>query len=131
MEKLLTKWKLDDNRLTFPLRAGLAANSEATVLLRLVSMRIDSSFTIWSPVDDYVDMKKLNETITKLGSNYVYLDLPFSLTDGPVNIPDPIRSKPLQNKPVQNTGNSSRLSTCFVISWAFFLVTYKLSGHLS
>lgn len=64
---------------TFPVRAGIAAQS-ADVLLDLVNRAGNkATLTLWSKEDDPVDMDQLEHMVTLIGRERIYADLPFSL----------------------------------------------------
>ncbi|XP_063701580.1 protein FAM151B [Culicoides brevitarsis] len=71
------------NDITFPIRAGIAANSK----LELQNLYLDLNrtnnvtMTVWSSAGDYVDVKKLKELILAFGVDKVYLDVPKELED--------------------------------------------------
>ncbi|KAH8403143.1 hypothetical protein KR222_005833, partial [Zaprionus bogoriensis] len=68
--------------ITFPVRAGIAANS-AQQLHGLVAAvngsNPDSTLTIWSSANDYVDVAQLRKLIFSFGLDRVYLDVPEEL----------------------------------------------------
>lgn len=71
------------NSVTFPVRAGIAAQS-ITQLDRLYKSLNDSNpvtFTIWSSADDAVDVEKLREMIFHFGIDKIYVDVPDALSD--------------------------------------------------
>lgn len=67
--------------ITFPVRAGIAANSREQLhdLVRSVNDTNECTLTIWSSENDYVDVPKLRELIFSFGFERVYLDVPDSL----------------------------------------------------
>lgn len=67
--------------ITFPVRAGIAANSEEQLhrLVAAVNETNDSTLTIWSSAGDYVDVDKLRKLIFSFGLDRVYLDVPEEL----------------------------------------------------
>jgi hypothetical protein len=66
---------------TFPVRAGMAANSGIT-LARLKNNVPNSTFTIWSSDTDAVNVSNLREVILNIfGIDRVYVDVPKSLSD--------------------------------------------------
>ncbi|XP_020799125.1 protein FAM151B [Drosophila serrata] len=67
--------------ITFPVRAGIAANSEEQLhrLVAAVNETNESSLTIWSSAGDYVDVAKLRKLIFGFGVERVYLDVPEEL----------------------------------------------------
>jgi hypothetical protein len=66
---------------TFPVRAGMAANS-GNALARLKKNIANSTFTIWSSEFDAVNVNLLREVILDtLGRDRVFVDVPKSLSD--------------------------------------------------
>lgn len=65
---------------TFPVRAGLAAES-IEELLYLTARVTDSSITLWSPKTDPVNRKALQMLVHQLTNRHVFIDLPFSIED--------------------------------------------------
>ncbi|XP_033158081.1 protein FAM151B [Drosophila mauritiana] len=63
--------------ITFPVRAGIAANSEEQLhrLVAAVNETNESTLTIWSSAGDYVDVDKLRKLIFSFGLDRVYLDV--------------------------------------------------------
>uniref|UniRef100_A0A1A9V6V1 Menorin-like domain-containing protein n=1 Tax=Glossina austeni TaxID=7395 RepID=A0A1A9V6V1_GLOAU len=82
--------KIDESGLsiTFPVRAGLAANSQKVLhdLIRQVEVTNRCTITIWSAPSDCVDTEKLDELILFFGPNRVYLDVPAAL-ENQLNLP--------------------------------------------
>lgn len=71
------------NPLTFPVRAGIAAQSIPT-LSRLYDSLKDSNvvtFTIWSSDGDSVDVENLRKMIFHFGLDKVYIDVPEVLSE--------------------------------------------------
>jgi hypothetical protein len=69
--------------ITFPLRAGIAAQSMDVIMNKLVGLT-GASISLWSPKDDPVDMNALRTLVQQVGVSRVYVDLPFTLeSDGP------------------------------------------------
>lgn len=71
-------------KVTFPVRAGLAANSKQVMLElleRTNSSPFDSTLTIWSSQGDFVDIGKLRDLILECGLGKVYLDVPKDISD--------------------------------------------------
>lgn len=64
--------------ITYPVRAGLAANdiSAMKTLMEQSSSFGNVTMTIWSSHGDQVDTKKLSELITTIGVDKVYVDVP-------------------------------------------------------
>ncbi|XP_043641826.1 protein FAM151B isoform X2 [Drosophila teissieri] len=67
--------------ITFPVRAGIAANSEEQLhrLVAAVNETNESTLTVWSSAGDYVDVDKLRQLIFSFGLDRVYLDVPEEL----------------------------------------------------
>lgn len=67
--------------ITFPVRAGIAANSQEQLhrLVAAVNETNESTLTIWSSAGDYVDVDKLRQLIFGFGLERVYLDVPEEL----------------------------------------------------
>lgn len=64
------------NVITFPVRAGLAANSLTQMTELLRSTGLQSTLTVWSSQGDYVDIAKLRALILDAGLDRIYLDVP-------------------------------------------------------
>ncbi|XP_021916868.1 protein FAM151B isoform X2 [Zootermopsis nevadensis] len=80
MEEVLKRHRVQQP-VTFPVRAGMAANSGAA-LARLKDSVANSTFTVWSSEYDAVNVKKLREVIlSTLGRDRVFVDVPRSLWD--------------------------------------------------
>lgn len=73
--------------ITFPVRAGIAAQSEDTLidlLQRINKHRNESNtvtLTIWSNPNDYVDVTRLRQLIVTIGYDRVYVDVPTDLME--------------------------------------------------
>ncbi|XP_017854552.1 protein FAM151B [Drosophila busckii] len=67
--------------ITFPVRAGIAAQSEEQLhkLLASVNSTNECTLTIWSSAGDYVDVELLRKLIFSFGVERVYLDVPAEL----------------------------------------------------
>lgn len=67
--------------ITFPVRAGIAANSlnQLKILHRAFNNKINVTFTIWSSANDAVNVEKLRQFIFTIGLNKVYVDVPADL----------------------------------------------------
>lgn len=74
-----------EHPITFPVRAGIAAQSEDTLtdlLQRVNQNRTESNhatLTIWSSPQDYVDVPLLRQLIASIGYDRVYVDVPADL----------------------------------------------------
>jgi hypothetical protein len=80
MEEVLKRHHVQQP-VTFPVRAGMAANSGVT-LSHLKNNIPNSTFTIWSSDADVVNVDNLRELILNiLGIDRVYVDVPKSLSD--------------------------------------------------
>jgi hypothetical protein len=80
MEEVLKRHQVKQP-VTFPVRAGMVANSGVT-LARLKNNVPNSTFTIWSSDTDAVNVNNLQEVILNiLGIDCVYVDVPKSLLD--------------------------------------------------
>nr|CAI5833248.1 unnamed protein product [Callosobruchus analis] len=66
------------NEISFPVRAGLAAES-LDELLRLLNAVKHSTLTLWSHENDNVNVNKLNNVIKEIGCDRIYIDVPESL----------------------------------------------------
>lgn len=69
--------------ITFPVRAGIAADSQAELqsLYRAVTKSNVVTLTVWSSKNDFVDVTKLQDLICNFGLDKVYLDVPEELED--------------------------------------------------
>ncbi|XP_052755031.1 protein FAM151A isoform X2 [Galleria mellonella] len=65
---------------TFPVRAGLASNSQPVVLdLLRETSSLNSSITVWSSEGDAVEVDRLKALILTVGLERTYLDVPHEL----------------------------------------------------
>ncbi|XP_066146608.1 protein FAM151B isoform X2 [Euwallacea fornicatus] len=71
--------KISQN-ITFPVRAGLAAQS-IDLLVNLTEQVPNSTLTIWSSLEDNVDTEKLRLLIKKNGLNKTFIDVPRELLE--------------------------------------------------
>lgn len=71
------------NDFTFPVRAGIAAQSITQLdhLFKSLNESNPVTFTIWSSPNDAVDVKKLREMIFHFGVDKVYVDVPSELSE--------------------------------------------------
>jgi len=105
------------NPITFPIRAGIAANSNKELKRLYTSLNSTNAitFTIWSSDGDFVDIEKLQDFILDVGVNNIYLDVPQEVSDK------------------LNLGSSARKITC--ASWINFiflaLILYKVFHWLN
>jgi hypothetical protein len=69
------------NPITFPVRAGIAANSIEELKHLYDSLKNSNhvTFTIWSSASDYVDVEGLRKMIFSFGIDKVYIDVPDAL----------------------------------------------------
>lgn len=83
MIAVIKKNNIRNRDITFPVRAGIAANSleQMHFLIREVSLQNKCTFTVWSSPNDYVNITKLKEFITSFGVERVYLDVPKEVSD--------------------------------------------------
>lgn len=74
-----------NNPLTFPVRAGIAAQSieQLDRLYKTLteSHSIDVTFTLWSSANDAVNIENLREMIFHFGLDRVYIDVPDELSN--------------------------------------------------
>jgi len=105
------------NPLTFPVRAGIAANSidELSYLHDALKNSNKVTFTIWSSVGDYVDVEGLRKMIFYFGIDKVYIDVPDALYN----------QLQLDNDPYENGAVSFKPT--FVMG---VLVLIAVIGHL-
>lgn len=68
--------------ITFPVRAGIAAQSIETLSFLYQSLNTTNSitFTIWSSENDNVNVDKLRKMIFYFGLDKVYVDVPSKLS---------------------------------------------------
>lgn len=64
---------------TFPVRAGIAAQSVETLTSLVQSSTPGTTLTLWSPETDPVDYVALKKLIEGLGHNKVYIDIPKAM----------------------------------------------------
>lgn len=71
------------NPITFPVRAGIAAQSIDTldILYKSLNNTNPITFTIWSSANDFVDIPKLRKMIFHFGLDKVYVDVPKEVSD--------------------------------------------------
>lgn len=78
---------------TFPVRAGLAANSQPVLLdLLRETSSLNSSMTVWSSVGDHVEVNRLRALILTVGLERTYLDVPQELA-AKLHLPPPDTKK--------------------------------------
>ncbi|XP_041984474.1 protein FAM151A isoform X2 [Aricia agestis] len=79
MLRLMTENRINQT-VTFPVRAGLASNSQPVILdlLRETSF-LNSSMTVWSSESDHVEVDRLRALILTVGLERTYLDVPHEL----------------------------------------------------
>lgn len=82
--------ELTDRPITFPVRAGLVATSQAE-MKKLLAKYKGSTLTVWSGDKDEVNATELQKFIKAIGIDKVYLDVPKILSNklnlGPNNKP--------------------------------------------
>lgn len=67
-----------DHSITFPVRAGIAAQSQQNLhrLVNSVSQENNVTLTIWSSANDAVNVDSLRKLIFSFGLDRVYIDVP-------------------------------------------------------
>ncbi|KAI5633914.1 hypothetical protein NE865_13376 [Phthorimaea operculella] len=79
MLRMITESKINQT-VTFPVRAGLACNSQPVILdLLRETTYLNSSITVWSSEGDQVETDRLRALILTVGLERVYLDIPPEL----------------------------------------------------
>lgn len=74
---------------TFPVRAGLASNSQPVILdLLRETTSLNSSMTVWSSDGDNVEVERLRALILTVGLERTYLDVPHELA-AKLHLPPP------------------------------------------
>lgn len=85
VDEMIKGFKTNDvrNPITFPVRAGIAAQSikQLDYLYQSLNKTNSVTFTIWSSDDDFVDAEKLREMIFHFGLDKVYVDVPAALSE--------------------------------------------------
>ena len=85
MKEVITDNKVPEARspITFPVRAGIAAQSKFVLhdLLNTINETNAVTLTIWSSAGDSVDVDKLRDLIFSVGLDKVYVDVPEELAD--------------------------------------------------
>lgn len=84
--------------ITFPIRAGIAAQSlkEITDLVRSVKETNDVTLTIWSSANDSVNIDLLRKLIFSFGLDRVYVDVPEEVSSRlDLDVPLPSRASSL------------------------------------
>lgn len=94
------------NSLTFPVRAGIAANSLDELIYLYNELKNDNhvTFTIWSSESDFVDVEGLRKMIFAFGIDKIYIDVPDILYN----------QLQLDNDPHSNGGISFKATTAFL-----------------
>ena len=67
--------------ITIPLRAALAARSSQEILSYLG--RVEHTVTLWGGATDHVDLQLLYQLVRDVGSDRVYVDVPFQYSPPP------------------------------------------------
>ncbi|XP_030026472.2 protein FAM151A isoform X2 [Manduca sexta] len=79
MLRLVNEQKINQT-VTFPVRAGLASNSQPVLLdLLRETASLNSSMTVWSSEGDNVEVDRLKALILTVGLERTYLDVPHDL----------------------------------------------------
>ncbi|XP_046663621.1 protein FAM151A [Homalodisca vitripennis] len=65
---------------TFPVHAGIAANSLDTLTSLVHSSTVGTSLTLWAGEGQYIDYNKLRLLINTIGKDKVFVDLPQDMT---------------------------------------------------
>ncbi|XP_023934286.1 protein FAM151A isoform X2 [Bicyclus anynana] len=80
MLRLLNNHRINQT-VTFPLRAGLASNSQPVVLDLLRETKyLNSSMTVWASEDDPIEVERLRALILTVGLERTYVDVPRELS---------------------------------------------------
>lgn len=78
-----------DQTVTFPVRAGLASNSQPVLLdLLRETSSLNSSVTVWSSEGDVVEVDRLKALLLTVGLERTYLDVPVELASK-LHLPPP------------------------------------------
>lgn len=86
MLRLVNEQKINQT-ITFPVRAGLACNSQPVLLdLLRETASLNSSMTVWSSEGDSVEVGRLKALILTVGLERTYLDVPHDLA-AKLNLP--------------------------------------------
>ncbi|XP_046611418.1 protein FAM151A isoform X1 [Neodiprion virginianus] len=97
VEEMINTIKNVSQPITYPMRAGLVANSWDAIDKLLNESASGTTVTIWSSDNDTVDDVKLSEVIQKIGVSKVYIDVP----------------EELMNRLHLESSTSSRMKICF------------------
>lgn len=83
MIEVIRNSNIKNREITFPVRAGIAANSlqQMQHLIKEVSADNKCTFTVWSSPNDHVNISNLEEFINGFGIDMVYLDVPKEISD--------------------------------------------------
>ncbi|XP_076239232.1 protein FAM151B [Calliopsis andreniformis] len=65
--------------ITYPVRAGLAANGTKEIMSLMENSSSNATLTIWSSEGDKVDVENLSKLIREVGVKKVYVDVPADL----------------------------------------------------
>lgn len=81
MIKAIENNTIKEHPITFPLRAGIAANSLEQIerLIKSVNAyqnKNATTITLWTSDNDHIDINKLKEVVNKIGKSKVYIDVP-------------------------------------------------------
>jgi Uncharacterized conserved protein (DUF2181) len=105
--------------ITFPIRAGIAANSLQTLskLYEATNQTNPTTFTIWSSADDAVDVEKLRNVIFHFGLDKVYVD-----------VPDKLKSQLRLDEPQTNSGLT--IGNLTVFQWFKYVFQLFLNMYI-
>ncbi|XP_049868456.1 protein FAM151A isoform X2 [Pectinophora gossypiella] len=79
MLRMINEYKINQT-VTFPVRAGLACNSQPVLLdLLRETTSLNSSMTVWSSEGDAVEVDRMRALILTVGLERTYLDVPHEL----------------------------------------------------
>lgn len=103
--------------ITFPIRAGIAAQSLTNLqaLIKTISASSHPTFTIWSSPNDTVNIDRLREFIFTIGLDKVYIDVPD----------DVFNRLDLNNVP----GRASSLIHFGIVTMSMFLLSIYFSNY--
>lgn len=103
--------------ITFPIRAGIAAQSLTNLqaLIKTINASSHPTFTIWSSPNDTVNIDRLRELIFAIGLDKVYIDVPD----------DVFNRLDLNNAP----GRASSLIHFGIVTMSMFLLSIYFSNY--
>uniref|UniRef100_A0A1I8Q766 Menorin-like domain-containing protein n=2 Tax=Stomoxys calcitrans TaxID=35570 RepID=A0A1I8Q766_STOCA len=113
--------------ITFPVRAGIAANSLDALhnLVKSVNSTNESTLTLWSSQNDYVDVEKLRQLIFSFGFHRVYLDVPEDLANK-LNL----SSNNDDGKDCGGSMSTSLMNFCLISAGIYMLSLYMENMHV-